>query len=548
MSYSNRSPRGAPDVQRLSSNRAKSSILQGRPPDSGCAPDMARDPASEQLIDYRKNMKGDPPVLLTGNGNPIANKKASITVGPRGPVLLQDFVYLDEMSHFNRERIPERVVHAKGAGAFGYFEVTHDISKYCKAKVFAGIGKKTPIAIRCSTVGGESGSADTVRDPRGFAVKFYTEDGIWDLVGNNTPIFFIKDPLFFPSFIHTQKRNPATHLKDADMFWDFISLRPETTHQVMILFSDRGIPDGYRHMNGYGSHTFKLINNRDEMVYCKFHYKTDQGIQNIPTDRAAQLSASDPDYSIRDLYNAIAVGKCPSWSFYIQVMTPKQAETFRWNPFDLTKIWPHKEFPLIPVGKMVLDRNPENYFTDVEQLAFDPAHMPPGIEPSPDKMLQGRLFAYGDTHRHRLGPNHLQLPVNCPYKMISTMNYQRDGFMAIHNQGGAPNYFPNSFSGPLECPAVRSPSFHLDGDVNRFDPVNEDDFGQSTTFWREVLDADAKTRFVDNVVGSLKNAATFIAERAVRNFTKVDSDLGRRLTEGLRKAGKPIGTTKSANL
>ncbi|XP_076288856.1 catalase [Lasioglossum baleicum] len=509
-----------------------------------------RDPASEQLNDYKRNTKGEcPTVLLTGNGAPIAEKKASLTVGPRGPILLQDFVYLDEMSHFGRERIPERVVHAKGAGAFGYFEVTHDITKYSKAKVFSRVGKRTPVAVRFSTVGGESGSADTVRDPRGFAVKFYTEEGIWDLVGNNTPIFFIKDPLFFPSFIHTQKRNPATHLKDADMFWDFISLRPESTHQVMFLFSDRGIPDGFRHMNGYGSHTFKLVNAENEVVYCKFHYKTDQGIKNLLAEKAAQLSSSDPDYSLRDLYNAIAGNRCPSWTFSIQVMTATQAKNFKWNPFDVTKVWPHKEFPLIPVGKLVLDRNPENYFADVEQIAFDPAHMIPGIEPSPDKMLQGRLFAYGDTHRHRLGPNHLQLPVNCPYKAISAMNYQRDGLMPLYNQGGAPNYYPNSFNGPKECPAVRSPPFHVSGDVDRYDPVDEDDFGQATTFWREVLDSDAKSRLVNNMVGSLRNASTFIAERAVQNFSEVDVDLGRRLTEGLRKSGMRLNVFgKTASL
>ncbi|XP_017787727.1 PREDICTED: catalase isoform X2 [Habropoda laboriosa] len=513
-----------------------------------------KDPASQQLSQYKRTVT-ECPVLQTGNGAPIPNKTASLTAGPKGPVLLQDFVYLDEISHFNRERIPERVVHAKGAGAFGYFEVTHDISKYCKAEVFSSIGKRTDVAVRFSTVGGESGSADTVRDPRGFAVKFYTEEGIWDLVGNNTPIFFIKDPLFFPSFIHTQKRNPVTHLKDADMFWDFISLRPETTHQVMFLFGDRGIPDGHRHMNGYGSHTFKLVNADNEAVYCKFHYKTDQGIKNIPADKAAELSSSDPDYSIRDLYNAIGNGNYPSWTFSIQVMTMTQAKTFRWNPFDLTKIWPHDEFPLMPVGKLVLNKNPENYFAQVEQLAFDPAHMIPGIEPSPDKMLQGRLFAYGDTHRHRLGPNHLQLPVNCPYKVIipfsisAVMNYQRDGFMALNNQNGAPNYFPNSFNGPKECPAARISSFPVSGDVDRYDPENEDNFGQATLFWRRVLNAEEKSRLVDNMVGSLRNASTFIVERAVKNFAEVDADLGKRLTEGLRKVGIKINLCgKTASL
>lgn len=333
------------------------------------------------------------------------------------------------------------------------------------------------------------------------------------------------------------------------MFWDFISLRTESTHQVMILFSDRGIPDGYRHMNGYGSHTFELLNARNERVYCKFHYKTDQGIKNLSVDKAAELSSSDPDYSIRDLYNAIANGNYPSWTFYIQVMTEEEAKNFKWNPFDITKVWPHKEYPLIPVGKLVLDRNPENYFADVEQIAFDPAHLVPGIEPSPDKLLQGRLFAYGDTHRHRLGPNHLQLPVNCPYKTISTINYQRDGSMAIYNQNGAPNYYPNSYCGPRECPAVRSPPFSVSGKVDRYEPVDEDDFGQVTLFWKYVLDAGARNRLVENLASSLQHASLFIVERAVKNFSQVDVELGKKLTEALRKAGVPINISeKSARL
>ncbi|XP_053995874.1 catalase [Hylaeus anthracinus] len=509
---------------------------------------VQRDPAAEQLNDYKRNVKEET-VLLTGNGTPIANKMSTLTAGPRGPALLQDHVFLDEMSHFVRERIPERVVHAKGAGAFGYFEVTHDITQYTKAKIFSSIGKRTPMAVRFSVVGGESGSADTVRDPRGFALKFYTEEGIWDLVGNNTPIFFIKDPLFFPSFIHTQKRNPVTHLKDGDMFWDFLSLRPESTHQVMILFSDRGIPDGFRYMHGFGSHTFKLVNAQNEITWCKFIYKTNQGIKNLPVDKAAELSASDPDYALRDLYNAIATRQYPSWTFYIQVMTPAQAKSFRWNPFDVTKVWPQKEFPLIPVGKFVLDRNPDDYFTDVEQIAFDPAHMPPGIEPSPDKMLQGRLFAYGDAHRYRVGPNHLQLPVNCPYKKLTATNYQRDGEMQQNNQNGAPNYYPNSFCGPKECPAVRSPSFPVSGDVDRWTPENEDDFGQVTVFWKDVLGTDEKTRLVNNVVENLIRAQPFIIERAIKNFTEVDPDLGKRLTDGVLKAGIQINVFgKTANL
>lgn len=496
---------------------------------------MPRDKAAEQLSEYKESQKGKAEVLTTASGCPIGDKLNSLTIGPRGPLLLQDAVYIEEMAHFDRERIPERVVHAKGAGAFGYFEVTHDITKYCKAKIFNEVGKRTPLLVRFSTVGGESGSADTVRDPRGFAVKFYTEEGNWDLVGNNTPIFFIRDPLLFPSFIHTQKRNPVTHLKDVDMFWDFISLRPETTHQVSFLFSDRGIPDGHRHMNGYGSHTFKLVNAKNEAVYCKFHYKTDQGIKNIPVDKANELSGSDPDYSLRDLYNAIETGNYPSWTFYIQVMTFKQAEAWQFNPFDLTKVWPHKEFPLIPVGKIVLNRTPKNYFAEVEQSAFSPADLVPGIEPSPDKMLQGRLFAYTDTHRHRLGTNYLQLPVNCPYR-ARPRNYERDGPQCVtDNQDGAPNYYPNSFSGPEHDTKYKTSTFAATGDVDRYNSADDDNFTQAGIFYREVLSEDEKNRLCDNIAGHLVGAKDFIQERAVKNFAQADPDYGRRIKERLSK-------------
>lgn len=495
---------------------------------------MSRDAAAEQLSNFKSSIK-NPDTLTTGTGNPIDDKNNSLTAGPKGPVLLQDFNYLDEISHFDRERIPERVVHAKGAGAFGYFEVTHDITQYSKASVFSKIGKRTPIAVRFSTVGGESGSADTARDPRGFAVKFYTEEGNWDLVGNNTPVFFIRDPMLFPVFIHTQKRNPVTHLRDWDMFWDFISLRPESTHQVMILFSDRGIPDGYRHMNGYGSHTFKLVNEEGVPVYCKFHYKTNQKIRNLPAKKAEDLAGSDPDYSIRDLYNSIAAGKYPSYTFYIQVMTYQQAETLAFDPFDLTKVWSHHDFPLIEVGQLVLDKNPSNYFAEVEQIAFSPSHLVPGIEPSPDKMLQGRLFSYPDTHRHRLGPNYLQLPVNCPFA-AKVANYQRDGPMAFNNQAGAPNYFPNSFSGPQESARGKLSPFPVTGDVDRYDTSKEDNFSQCTLFWNNVLSQDERDRLVDNIVGALKNAADFIQERAVNNFSQVHAEFGQKLRAGLKVA------------
>ncbi|XP_073973241.1 catalase [Rhodnius prolixus] len=502
---------------------------------------MPRDPSAEQLTGYKTAQKSAS-LLTSGTGAPLETKTSTLTVGPKGPVLIQDFGFIDELAHFDRERIPERVVHAKGAGAFGYFEVTHDVTKYTKLSVFSKIGKRTPVAVRFSTVGGESGSADTARDPRGFAVKFYAEDGNWDVVGNNTPIFFIRDPILFPSFIHTQKRNPVTHLKDADMFWDFISLRPESTHQTMFLFSDRGTPDGYRHMNGYGSHTFKLVNDRGETCFCKFHYKTDQGIKNLSSEQAADLCGKDPDYSIRDLYNAIAKNKFPSWTWYLQIMTKEQAEKFRWNPFDLTKVWPHGEFPLIPVGKMVLDRNPKNYFAEVEQIAFSPAHMIPGVEPSPDKMLQGRLFSYGDTHRHRLGANYLQIPVNCPYR-TKVSNSQRDGPAAYDgNQGGTPNYFPNSFSGPQPTEAGALTKFHASGDVARYETGEDDNFSQPSLFWNKTLRSEERKRLAENIVANLKDAADFIQARAVQNFTRVNQEFGFLLKEGLTKysqSGKP---------
>jgi catalase len=473
--------------------------------------------------------------ITAGNGAPVGNKTAVLTAGPRGPILLQDVVYTDEMAHFNRERIPERVVHAKGSGAHGYFEVTHDLTHYTKLKVFEHIGKRTPVFIRFSTVGGEKGSADTARDPRGFALKFYTEEGNWDLVGNNTPIFFIRDPILFPSFIHTQKRNPQTNLKDADMFWDFISLRPESTHQVMFLFSDRGTPDGYRHMNGYGSHTYKLVNDKSEGVYAKFHFKTDQKIKNLPADKAAVLEGADPDYAQRDLFNAIEKGNFPSWTVYVQLMTFPEAEFFQWNPFDLTKIWPHAQFPLIPVGKMVLNRNPKNYFAEVEQSAFSPSHFVPGIEPSPDKMLQGRIFSYPDTHIHRLGTNYQQIPINCPYR-ARVANYQRDGPQCANdNQGGAPNYYPNSFSGPVDAPQHVESSFKLTGDVQRYNTHDDDNFTQPGLFWRKVLKEDERQRLVENIAGHLKNAQKFIQERTVLNFGQADPEFGRRLSEALAK-------------
>src|SRR5690606_16885216 len=388
---------------------------------------------------------------------PIGDQQA-LTAGPRGPLLMQDVLLLEQMQHFNRERIPERVVHAKGSGAYGRFTVTSDITQYTKASLFSSVGKTTDVFLRFSTVAGERGAADAERDVRGFAVKFYTEEGNWDLVGNNTPVFFVRDPFKFANFIHTQKRDPRTNLRSNDMQWDFWSLCPESLHQVTILFSDRGIPKSYRHMHGFGSHTYSLINASGERVWCKFHFKTQQGIQNLMDDGATALIGQDRETHRRDLFEAIERGDFPRWKVYIQVMTQEQAETFRWNPFDLTKVWPHAEYPLIEVGELELNRNPDNYFAEVEQAAFKPSALVPGIGPSPDKMLQARLMSYADTHLYRLGVNHHQLPVNAPRCPVH--NYHRDGHLAdARHYGGAPNYWPNSLHGtPQPDPVYRDPA------------------------------------------------------------------------------------------
>lgn len=499
-----------------------------------------KDYAADQLKTFKELHVGNAEhhvTTVTGKG--ACDRTNSVTVGPRGPLLLQDVQFLEELAQFDRERIPERVVHAKGAGAFGYFEVTKpDITKYSKAKVFDTVGKRTPLAVRFSTVGGESGSADTARDPRGFAVKLYTEDGNWDVVGNNTPIFFIRDPVLFPSFIHTQKRNPQTHLKDANMFWDFMSLRAETTHQCCFLFSDRGTPDGYRHMHGYGSHTFKLVNAQGEAFYTKFHWRTQQGVKNLDPAQAHKLSADDPDYAMRDLYNAIAAKDFPKWILEVQIMTYEQAKTFKFNPFDVTKVWPHKQFPPIEVGHMVLDRNAENYFAEIEQLAFSPANLVAGIEASPDKMLQGRLFSYHDTQRHRLGANFQELPVNRPKCPVMHPTLRDGPYCYTNNSGGLPNYWPNSFNPSAKLsPTYKEHSDKLSGDVARHDNGQDDNFEQVTDFWTKVLSAEERERLVANIAGHLKDAEKFIQERAVGNFTKVHPDFGSKLRVLLLKSG-----------
>lgn len=476
-----------------------------------------------------------PPVLTTNFGHPVADNQNSQTAGERGPVLLQDIHLVEKLAHFNRERVPERVVHAKGSAAYGTFRVTQDITRYTAAKLFAQIGKETPVFLRFSTVGGELGSADTARDPRGFAVKFYTEDGNWDMVGNNTPVFFIKDPLKFPDFIHTQKRNPQTHLKDPNAVWDFWSLSPEALHQILILFSDRGTPDGYRFMHGFSSHTFSLINASGERAWVKYHFKSKQGVKNLSPQDAAILAGSDPDYAQRDLFNAIENKNFPRWRVCIQVMTEQQAATFRWNPFDLTKIWPHAEFPLIEVGELELNRNPQNYFAEVEQSAFSPANIVAGMGFSPDKMLQGRLFAYNDAHRYRVGTNYAQLPVNapkCPFH-----NNQRDGSMRFDGNGNAaPNYEPNSLNDtPQQAPQYREPAWQLgDTTIDRYSHHHEDDYYSQAGALFRLMNPPQQQLLIANLVGSLKGVTRAgIIERILPHFEKVDAVLAAGIKQGL---------------
>ncbi|KAL3276556.1 hypothetical protein HHI36_011930 [Cryptolaemus montrouzieri] len=494
-------------------------------------------PSSNQLPEWMKKNKDKKTCITTAEGINVTGATSSITVGEHGPIVLYDWNLLERLAHFNRERIPERVVHAKGSAAFGYFECTNDITQYTTSKVFEKIGKKTPVALRFSRVAGSLGAADTDRDPRGFAIKFYTEEGIWDLVGNNTPIFFIRDPIFFPSFIHSQKPNPVTNLREWNQFWDFISLRHESVHQVMFLFSDRGIPKSYRNMHGYGSHTFSFVDKDRKLIYCKFHIKTDQGIENLSPSEATRIAGEDPNYYGRDLYDSIENKNFPSWTFYIQLMTAEEAEIKDFDPFDITKVWPHKDNPLMKVGKLVLNRNPSNYFAEVEQLAFSPSNITPGIWISPDRLLQGRLFSYADTHRHRLGINFAQIPVNSPFK---ANNYQRDGLATIDNQGGAPNYYPNSFKGPMECPANYPAPLQVTGEVGHYDTGNtEDNYKQANVFYNKVLDDAAKDRLENNLVSTIKNVTCEkVKANVLQLFTLVDPTLGNNIKEKLRQASK----------
>jgi catalase len=484
--------------------------------------------------------------LTSASGRPVGDNQNSLTVGPRGPIVFEDFLLFEKMAHFNRERIPERVVHAKGSGAYGYFVCTNpDMPKYTSAKLFSGAGKRTPTFLRFSTVGGEKGSADTERDPRGFALKFYTEEGNWDMVGNNTPVFFIRDPLKFSDFIHTQKRDPQTNLKSPTMMWDFWSLSPESLHQVTILFSDRGTPHGYRHMDGFSSHTFSLINGKNELFYVKWHFKTEQGIKNFTRPQADVMKGLEPDFAQSDLFEAIQRGEFPKWRVTIQIMPEKEADLYRINPFDLTKVWPHKDHPLIEVGELILDRNPSNYFAEVEQAAFEPKNVVPGMGYSPDKMLQARLVSYPDAHRYRLGVNYDTLPVNRPQCPVHT--YHRDGAMRFDgNAGSAPNYEPNSFQGPVENSSYRERPRAVSGLVDRHDHrLDSDYYSQPGNLFR-LMRPDERERLISNIVVSMKSVPRHIQERQISDFKRADEAYGAGIAQGLGLETKEITFTGKA--
>ncbi|MFF7727210.1 catalase [Streptomyces sp. NPDC008001] len=469
--------------------------------------------------------------LTTESGAPVGDNQNGETAGAGGPVLIQDQSLIEKLAHFNRERIPERVVHARGAGAYGTFTVTADVTEFTRAKFLSEVGKQTETFLRFSTVAGNLGSADTVRDPRGFALKFYTEEGNYDLVGNNTPVFFIRDAIKFPDFIHTQKRDPYTGSQEADNVWDFWGLSPEATHQVTWLFGDRGIPASYRHMDGFGSHTYQWNNAAGEVFWVKYHFKTDQGIKNLTQAEANRIAGEDPDHHQRDLRESIERGDFPTWTVQVQIMPADEAAHYRFNPFDLTKVWPHADYPPIEIGKLELNRNPDNVFAEVEQAIFSPAHFVPGIGPSPDKMLQGRLFAYGDAHRYRVGINADHLPVNRPHATVAR-TYGRDGYAYDGRHGRAKNYEPNSFGGPAQTGRPLWQPTAVSGVTGTHvtpSHAEDDDFVQAGNLYR-LMTEEEKERLIANLAGFIaKVSRDDIAERAIGNFRKADPDYGKRL-------------------
>lgn len=471
------------------------------------------------------------PDLTHATGAPVGDNLNIQTAGPRGPALLQNVWLIEKLAHFDREVIPERRMHAKGAGAFGTFTVTGDIRRYTRAKIFSQVGKTTPVFARFSTVAGERGAADAERDIRGFAVKFYTEEGNWDLVGNNTPVFFFRDPLRFPDLNHAVKRDPRTGMRSAENNWDFWTLLPEALHQVTIVMSDRGIPRSFRHMHGFGSHTYGFINADNERTWVKFTFKTHQGVENLTDAEAEAVVGKDRESNQRDLYEAIERGEFPRWTLYVQAMTDAQAKTFRFNPFDLTKVWPHSEFPLIEVGNLELSRNPDNFFADVEQAAFSPANVVPGIGFSPDKMLQARLFSYGDAQRYRLGVNFNQIPVNapkCPFHI-----YHRDGAMRTDgNPGGTASYWPNSRCEWTDRPELAEPPLPIDGAATHWDHRVDDDHYQQPGDLFRLMTSHQREALFANTARALRGASQEAQARHVTNCSKADPAYG----EGVAKA------------
>jgi catalase len=492
-----------------------------------------------------KDLMAKSPKLTMDSGAPVADNQNSLTAGPFGPVLIQDFHLLEKLAHQNRERIPERTVHAKGSGAYGTLTVTNDITKYTRAAALSKVGKKTETFLRFSTVAGERGAADAERDVRGFALRFYTEEGNWDIVGNNTPVFFVRDPLKFPDFIHTQKRHPKTNLRSPTAMWDFWSLSPESLHQVTILMSDRGLPQSYRNVDGFGSHTYSFINASGERHWVKFHFKTMQGIKNWTNAEAGEKLAGDRETHQRDLYDAIARGEFPKWKFCVQVMTESDVGKHWYNPFDLTKVWPHKDYPLIEVGILELNRNPENYFAEVEQAALTPANVVPGVGHSPDKMLQARIFSYADAHRYRVGVNAEQLSVNKPRCPVQT--YHADGTMRL---AGNPNpdayYEPNSFGGPAQDHSVKEPPLKISGNADRYNHRDgNDDYRQAGDLFR-LMSASQKQQLIDNIKAAMDRVPMEIVRRQVAHFDRADRDYGIGVATRMGISAKDLGAAQAA--
>jgi catalase len=479
--------------------------------------------------------------LTTTAGAPVPDNQNSISAGPRGPLLMQDYQLLEKLAHQNRERIPERVVHAKGSGAYGTFTVTHDISKYTKAKIFDQVGKKTDLLMRFSTVAGERGAADAERDVRGFSVKFYTEDGNWDLVGNNTPVFFVRDPVKFPDFIRTQKRHPRTNMRSNTAMWDFWSLSPESLHQVTILFSDRGLPVGFRNVNGYGSHTYSFWNDAGERHWVKFHLKTLQGHRHWTNDEANAVIGTDRESAQRDLYDAIENADYPRWRVCVQIMPEADAGKTSYNPFDLTKVWPHKDYPLIEVGIAELNRNPNHYFAEIEQSAFSPSNIVPGISFSPDKMLQARIFAYADAHRYRIGTHYEALPVNRPH--VEVHSYHADGPMRFNAPVGTDAYYePNSFNGPKEDPSAKEPPLAIHGDAERYNHrIGNDDYTQPGNLFR-LFDEGQRHRLFHNVAAAMQGVPREIIDRQIAHFSKCDPAYGAGVAKAVKETHVTVGS------